>query len=133
MLRPASDLANLVAGRGWPHADTADALRLPGAMLVVVDGEVVGDCGWYGPPGDTGEVEIGYGLSPAYRGRGLGTAMVAALVAWVAEQPGVRRIVAETEVTNVASRRVLERNGFTVESVAGAAVRYMLPASNMRA
>jgi RimJ/RimL family protein N-acetyltransferase len=130
----AGDLTGLVAGRGWPHADTYDALRpyaehgsddVPGPFLVVLDsGEVVGDCGWYGPPGDTGEVEIGYGLAAPYRGRGIGTAAVTALVDWVTAQPGVRRVVAETGATNTASRRLLERLGFALAETGDTTVRY---------
>ena len=122
------DLSGVNPARGWPHADTLDALRpfaehgsdeVPGPFLVVLDGAVIGDCGWYGPPGDDGEVEIGYGLAAPFRGRGLGSEAVRA-------QPGVTRIVAETGATNAASRRVLERLGFTVSEVAGGTVRYSL-------
>jgi RimJ/RimL family protein N-acetyltransferase len=128
----AGDLSGVVAGRGWPHADTLDALRPyaehgagDGPFLVVLDsGEVVGDCGWYAPPGADGEVEIGYGLAAPYRGQGIGTDAVRALVAWVSEQPGVRRIVAETDATNTASRRLLERLGFTLAETGETTVRY---------
>jgi RimJ/RimL family protein N-acetyltransferase len=129
------DLSGVTPARGWPHADTHDALRpfaehgsddVPGPFLVVLDGAVIGDCGWYGPPGDDGEVEIGYGLAAPFRGRGLGTEAVRALVEWVRAQPGVTRIVAETDATNAASRRVLERLGFTIAEVTGGTVRYSL-------
>lgn len=129
----AGDLSNVDAAPGWPHADTVDALRpyaehgsgdVPGPWLVDLDGRVIGDCGWYAPPGSDGEVEIGYGIAVPYRRQGYGSAAVAALLTWVAAQPGVRRIVAETEVTNVASRAILERNGFAVLEVRSATVRY---------
>lgn len=120
-------------GRGWPHADTADALRPvassddgAGTFLIVADGLVVGDCGWYGPPGDDGEVEIGYGLAAPYRGRGLGTAAVRELLEWLRTQPEVRRVVAETSADNVASRRLLDRLGFTLAETGATTVRYAL-------
>ena len=131
-------LAGLTAGRGWPHADTVDALRpyaeygsddVPGPFLVVLGtGEVVGDCGWYGPPGADGEVEIGYGLAAPYRGRGIGTDAVTALLAWVTAQPGVRRVVAETDATNTASRRLLERLGCALAETGETTVRYAIDA-----
>lgn len=129
----AGDLSGVSAGRGWPHADTADALRpvasgpedAEGTFLVVVSGEVVGDCGWYGPPSG-GEVEIGYGLAAPYRGRGLGGAAVDLLLTWVTAQEGVRRVVAETDATNTPSRRLLERLGFTLDTVGATTVRYAL-------
>ncbi|NMO93626.1 GNAT family N-acetyltransferase [Actinomycetospora sp. TBRC 11914] len=67
--------------------------------------------GFTGPPRD-GEVEIGYQVAPAHRGRGLATAAVRV---WVerARAAGVRRVVARTDPGAVASARVLERAGFT--------------------
>jgi RimJ/RimL family protein N-acetyltransferase len=130
----AGDLSGVTAGRGWPHADTYDALRLfasqetrdlAGLFLFVVDGAVVGDGGWYGPPAD-GEVEIGYGLAAPYRGRGLGSAAVGLLLDWVTEQEGVRRVVAETDAANTPSRRLLERLGFALGTVGETTVRYVL-------
>lgn len=131
----AGDRSVVNAARGWPHADTLDALRpwaehgsdaSSGPFLVVLEGEVVGDCGWYGPPGDDGEVEIGYGLAAPFRGRGHGTEAVRLLLDWVRAQPGVTSVVAETEVTNAASRRVLERLGFSVNTSTGPNVAYHL-------
>ena len=127
------DYSVVPATRGWPHADTVDALRplaaagaAAGTFWIVLDGVVIGECGWYGPPRDDGAVEIGYGLAAPMRGRGHGTAAVRDLVAWVSEQPGVRRIVAGTLATNAASRRLLERLGFAVTGSDGANVRYAL-------
>ena len=123
-VEPALAAAGLRAAAGWPHADTPDALRPlaehgaigdAGTWLVVVDGEVVGDCGWFGPPDVEGVVEIGYGLASASRRRGLGTEAVAVLAAWAEQQPGVRLVSAEVLPGNEASLRLLHRLGF-VES-----------------
>ncbi|MDX6215719.1 MAG: [ribosomal protein S5]-alanine N-acetyltransferase [Frankiales bacterium] len=102
----------------WPHEDSYDALRPfaehgggPGTFLVVEDGVVVGDCGWFGPPDEDGEVEIGYGLAPSARGRGLGTEAVRLLVEWVRGQ-GARSVRAEVLPGNETSLRLLARLGF---------------------
>jgi RimJ/RimL family protein N-acetyltransferase len=115
----------LTAATGWPHADTADALRplaehggpgpAHGTFLIAVAGELVGECGWFGAPDEAGQVEIGYGLAASARGRGLGTEAVGVLAAWVDGQPGVRRITADALIGNEPSRRVLERLGFRAE------------------
>jgi ribosomal-protein-alanine N-acetyltransferase len=111
----------LTAGWGWPHADTADALRAlaehgsPGdesEWLVVVAGEVIGECGWRGGPDAEGDAELGYGLAQPYRGRGLGAEAVGVLVAWAAAQPGVRRLLARVLPGNEPSWRLLQRLGF---------------------
>ena len=126
------DLSGVEAAPGWPHADTLDALRPlaesggEGTFLVVESetGRVVGDCGWFGPPGEDGTVEIGYGLAAPSRGRGYGTAAVEALLGWVTAWPDVRRVVAEADATNTPSRRLLERLGFTLAEADATRVRY---------
>src|SRR5438270_260269 len=76
--------------------------------------------------GAAGEVEIGYGLAGPSRGRGLGTRAVAALVDELRARPGVRRIDAHVVTDNLASRRVLERAGFTLAKVDASEMRYSL-------
>ncbi len=56
--------------------------------------------------------EIAYGVGEAFRGRGLATETVAALVDWGRGREDVGVILAETLTANVPSRRVLEKNGF---------------------
>lgn len=76
------------------------------------DGEAVGTIDFKNPSNNRGETEIGYGLGKNRRGRGYMTETVQVLCAWALEQPGVRRILAETEPTNTASQNVLRRCGF---------------------
>lgn len=102
----------------WPHEDTYDALRPlaehgggPGTFLVLQDDVVVGDCGWFGPPDADGQVEVGYGLAPSARGRGLGTEAVRLLLEWVRQQ-GATSVRAEVLPGNEASLRLLSRLGF---------------------
>ena len=111
------DLTAIRSGEGWPHADTLDALRMARERkaliwLVMLDGLVIGDCGTHGAPDDAGEVEIGFGLAAPYRGRGYGHEMVALLVRALAARRGVHRLIAEVELPNLASHRLLERAGF---------------------
>jgi RimJ/RimL family protein N-acetyltransferase len=127
------DLSVVDAVPGWPHADTFDALRPvaisggEGTFLVVEEesGRVVGECGWFGPPDDAGEAEIGYGLAAPSRGRGHGTAAVAALLDWVERQPGVRRVTARVDVGNEPSHRLLARHGFERDGTDGDQVRWV--------
>jgi RimJ/RimL family protein N-acetyltransferase len=107
-----------VAGRGWPHADTAPGLSFAaagGRAWLVVDpaGAVIGEIGTKAPPDATGRVEIGYGLAGPSRGRGLGTQAVAALLEWLDEQPDIVAVVAHVAPANEASVRLLRRFGFS--------------------
>ncbi len=64
-----------------------------------------------GPPDATGTVEIGYDVLPAYQRRGYATEAMDAIMAWLFAQPRVRRVTADCDANNSASRRVLERLG----------------------
>jgi RimJ/RimL family protein N-acetyltransferase len=126
----AGDDAGLALADGYPHADTFDALRMfvehgtsdadGGWFVTLSDGRVIGDCGTLGWTDQDGRVEIGYGLAAPYRGKGYGTEAVRVLADWVAAQPGVTAVTAEVEVGNIASRRLLERLGFTLVDTANA-------------
>jgi RimJ/RimL family protein N-acetyltransferase len=84
-------------------------------IWVAIDEErqqIVAEAKFKGEPDETGTVEIGYGTYPARQRQGYMTEMVAGLVEWVLQQPDVLRVTADTNVENVASQRVLEKNGF---------------------
>jgi aminoglycoside 6'-N-acetyltransferase len=98
-------------------------------MLIVVDGGVpVGWCQWYPWDSDPeageamgaqpGEVGIDYALGdPDAVGRGVGTKLIAALVAEVRRHRPAAGVLANPDAENGASRRVLERNGFELVAV----------------
>jgi aminoglycoside 6'-N-acetyltransferase len=99
------------------------------ALLVLDDDEPVGWCQWYlcadepawaadvgAAPGDVG---IDYAIGEASRvGRGMGTELVAALVARVRTMHPGCGVIADPDERNVPSRRVLEKNGFNLVRVA---------------
>ena len=76
-----------------------------------VDGATVGRCGFKGPPGDDGAVEIAYGVEPAREGQGYATEMARAL-ARHAFGTGVPIVRAHTLPEPNASTRVLTKCGF---------------------
>ena len=97
-------------------------------LVVLYDGEPIGWCQWYlcavapewaaeidAEPGDVG---VDYAIGElAQVGGGVGTSLIAALVRLVrAAQPGCG-IVADPDAQNLASRRVLEKNGFELLGV----------------
>jgi RimJ/RimL family protein N-acetyltransferase len=95
-----------------------DATEAPpfGSMLITerASGNAIGSIGFYGPPDEAGQITIGYGLVEQYRGRGLGTEALEALIAYCRTRPEVAAILADTEVENKVSQRVLEKSGFTL-------------------
>ncbi len=84
-----------------------------GPKYVVVDGRLVGSAGFFGPPDDQSEVEIGYSVCASERRRGIATATVAELRT-IATQSGAQSLRARTTTTNTASLLTLQRNGFEI-------------------
>ena len=80
--------------------------------ICLPDGTVIGGAGFKGTPDKRGDVEIGYGIDAQYRCRGYATEAVNAMTAWALTQPGVRRVLAQTEPGNAISQRVLQKCGF---------------------
>lgn len=70
--------------------------------------------------------EIGYGLRPGWRGRGLTTRAVSLVADWAFTRAGIARLEIGAAVGNVASHRVAERAAFQREGVA----RLRLPTSD---
>jgi [ribosomal protein S5]-alanine N-acetyltransferase len=127
----------LVLGPGFPspfgmeiagfaaRRDPDDTRQAHYFIVHTADRAIVGEIG--SSLDDSGSVQIGYGVTEPCRGRGYATAAVVALTAHL--QPG--RVYATVPVDNVASRRVLEKAGFTAgdestEDVDGRSMRIVL-------
>ncbi len=67
------------------------------------------------PAGPTAEVRLGYLLAESGWGRGLATELVGGLIRWCRDRPHIGALVGGVAPTNTASRRVLERAGFTAD------------------
>lgn len=125
MTRRRDDRLDVAWADGYPadgdvRACAAYASRLPddpdaadpfGYYEVVEDGLVVGGIGFHGPPSSDGTVEVGYGVVPSVRGRGVATTALRLLLDQAATMAGVTRVHGRTEEHNVASRRVMAAAG----------------------
>jgi RimJ/RimL family protein N-acetyltransferase len=63
------------------------------------------------------ELELGYVIAAAERGRGYAGAVLQAMTHWALDEAGAQRIVLHIDVANTASIRVAERGGYTREGV----------------
>ncbi|MDB5360890.1 MAG: GCN5-related N-acetyltransferase [Rhodospirillales bacterium] len=81
-------------------------------MRLLEAGEVAGLRGYKQCPSADGTVEIGHDVVTARRGQRPATRAVAAMVAQAGADRRISRLGAETTADNLASRRVLEKNGF---------------------
>jgi RimJ/RimL family protein N-acetyltransferase len=80
------------------------------AWIIVSGREAVGLCSFVRPP-ERGCAEIGYGIAESRRGRGHASRAVAAMCA-AAHAQGLVALTAANAMSNHASARVLEKNGF---------------------
>ncbi len=129
------ELLGVVVPAGWPPGlYDRDAMAFFHARMLEAGSAAAGWYGWYairrattdgpailvasggylGPPTLDGTVEIGYSVVPEYRNHGYATELVSALTnrALALLVAGVRRVVAEVDDQNSASRKVLMRCGF---------------------
>jgi aminoglycoside 6'-N-acetyltransferase len=97
-------------------------------LMVTLDSTPVGWCQWYrwadypaaaeAMGARDGEIGIDYAIGePAQVGRGVGTTLIAALTAEIRRRHPGAGILTDPDAANMASRRVLEKNGFHLVAV----------------
>jgi len=81
--------------------------------------QMVADLCFKGEPDDNGAIEIGYGTYEAFRGKAYMTEAIRVLSEWAFTDHRVKTILAETDSTNIASHRTLEKNNFRKFKIKG--------------
>ena len=81
-------------------------------MILKEKRDGIGLIGFKGTPDIRGDVEVGYGIAPAWRRKGLTTEALLGMLTWAFDQPGCKAVRADCYQTNKASIRVLEKAGF---------------------
>ena len=64
---------------------------------------IVGGICFHGEPDENGEVEIGYGIDEPFQNQGYMSETIAGFIRWLAENPKVKVVKAETEADNLPS------------------------------
>jgi RimJ/RimL family protein N-acetyltransferase len=83
-----------------------------GGFAITIDGTGAGSIGVTSWDHKTGIAEVGYWIAPWARGHGLASSALAILEEWARRQ-GLRRLELLIEPSNMASKRVAERSGYT--------------------
>ena len=100
---------------------TAWAERVPGTLVVTDATDVfLGDVSWRWTTGEKlGIADLGYGVHPDARGRGVARTAVALLTGWLLDPVGrdLARVQLDHATENVASCRVAGAAGFAQEGV----------------
>ena len=115
----------------YPYTRDDGVAFLSGAVIdlsdpvfaIEVDGEACGGIGAHPFAGERSVgAEFGYWLGHAHWGRGIMTQCVAAYAPWLMEALSLQRLQASVLDFNLASARVLAKNGFVEEGVLRRAV-----------
>ncbi|MDR7135623.1 RimJ/RimL family protein N-acetyltransferase [Lysobacter niastensis] len=106
-----------VAVRALTHLDagTPPLWCMPFLIMPRSHDAILGGCTFKAAPVD-GRVEIGYGVAPSHRGRGIATAAVTQLLYLAAASGIVRQVIAHVLPGNFASATVVSRLGFEMGS-----------------
>lgn len=96
----------------------------PWKMILKDSREMIGDLCFKGPVQEHA-VEIGYGISPEYEGKGYMTEAVQAMTQWAFRQKNIIFVEAETDPENKASQRVLEKCGFVPDGTGEEGPRFV--------
>ena len=88
------------------------------AVIHRESGRMIGTCGFTSFRYESNAGEIGYVLHPDFRGQGLATEAVRAVLSFGFEELELHRIEARYMQENIASRRLMERVGMTFEGFA---------------
>lgn len=84
-------------------------------FVIEADGEAVGGTSLFAFDALAHHAELGIGLAPEARGRGIGTAALELLVEFAFERRNLRRLHLEAIASNAAAIRSYEKVGFVVE------------------
>jgi RimJ/RimL family protein N-acetyltransferase len=76
------------------------------------DKKVLGSMDFKNIPNESGEVEIGYGLGQEYEHNGYMTEAIKAFCEMALDNEKIKAVIAETEIENVSSQKILERCNF---------------------
>lgn len=85
------------------------------SLAIEVNGEAVGSIGFHNLTGHKGE--LGYWLAKKYWGQSLMSKVVKEMVRYGFIELGLSKIVAKTRLFNLASAKVLLKNGFKLEGI----------------
>lgn len=79
--------------------------------------KMIGTCGFTRFDFPNNSAEIGYVINPKYSGKGIATEASARVIRYGFEILNLERIECKYIVGNIASRRVMEKNGMTFEGI----------------
>ena len=83
-------------------------------IILKSENKAIGSACFKNLPDKEGNIEIGYGIYEAYRNQGYMSEALEGMCQWAFTQQGIQSVIAETEEKNVASQRILQKNGMVI-------------------
>lgn len=80
-------------------------------IILKAENKSIGSACFMKEPDNEGRVEIGYGIHEPFHNKGFMTEAITAICKWAFQQKEVKSIIAETDIENISSHRVLEKLG----------------------
>lgn len=80
-------------------------------IILKSENKAIGSACFMKEPDNEGKVEIGYGINKTYRSNEYMTETINCMCRWAFSQQSVKWIIAETEIDNYSSQKVLEKLG----------------------
>lgn len=81
------------------------------AVVLKDENRIIGFIMIKGCPNENGEVIVGYAIEEKYQKRGYGTEALKGLVEWIFKNPKAIYVIADTEIDNIPSHKVLINAG----------------------
>ncbi len=85
--------------------------------IVLLEADVIVGAGGFHPGERSGELELAFHIDPAFWGQGIATEASEVALSYNREALGGLDVIASAHVDHGASRRVLEKLGFTFEGI----------------
>lgn len=86
-------------------------------FAIIVNNKIIGSIGSKGKPDKDGMIEIGYGIAACYENKGYTTEAVSLFCKYFFSNKLVQAIKACTDLSNIASQRILIKNGFKYSGI----------------
>jgi ribosomal-protein-alanine N-acetyltransferase len=121
-----TELIGVQVPEGWPAKELKEVIpyfikvlsesadmagRLCWFIIEKEQNIVIGSIGFKTRPDKNGVIEIGFGIAPSFRQKGYATEAVKELIGWALSQNDIQKIIAECDLDNKASIKVLEKAG----------------------
>lgn len=101
----------------WYQSIHEDGTGMRWVLTLKQSGKVIGSCGFLNRNPDHKRAEIGFEMSKDYWGKGLASEALKTVVAFGYQYLHLERIEALIEPENIASQKVVERQGFMREGL----------------